>query len=295
MQTWEAALFYKTELILGEGPHWHPEWGKFLYVDIEGKKVGRIDPVTKIAEERTFEKRIGTVVPAINDKLIIAFEDAIAELDFKTGIAKETVKIEADKSGNRCNDGKCDNAGRLWVGTMNMEDKLRQGALYCFDGSLQKKIKGISISNGICWSKDNTTMYYIDSYAYNIKAYDFDLKTGDISNERVVVEVKEPGHIPDGMAIDEEEMLWIAMWGGSCVHRYNPANGALIGKVQLPVPNVTSCAFGGENMKTLLITTAGSGLDDEQLRQFPLSGSLFYINTDVKGAEMNSFMSKGSI
>ena len=89
MQTWEAALFYKAELILGEGAHWHPAWGKFLYVDIEGKKVGRIDPVTKITEERTFEKRVGTVVPTMNDKLIIAFEDAIAELDFGTGAAKD--------------------------------------------------------------------------------------------------------------------------------------------------------------------------------------------------------------
>ena len=295
MQTWEAALFYKTELILGEGPHWHPGWEKFLYVDIEGKKVGCIDPVTKITEERTFEKRIGTVVPAMSDKLVIAFENAIAELDFKTGVTKEIIKIEADKTDNRCNDGKCDNAGRLWVGTMNLEGKLRQGALYCFDGSLQKKLDNISISNGICWSKDNTTMYYIDSYAYNIKAYDFDLNKGDIANERILVSGLEKGFTPDGMTIDEEGMLWVAMWGGSCVHRYNPVNGSLIGKVQLPVPNVTSCAFGGKDMKTLLITTARADLDDEQLRQFPLSGSLFYINIDVKGAEMNSFMMNRNI
>jgi sugar lactone lactonase YvrE len=295
MQTWEAALFYKAELILGEGPHWYPEWEKFFYVDIEGKKVGCIDPITKITEERTFEKRIGMVVPAINGKLVVAFEDAIAELDFKTGSVKEIIKIEADKSGNRCNDGKCDNAGRLWIGTMSMEGKLHQGALYCFDGSLQDKIKGVSISNGICWSKDNTIMYYIDSYDYNIKAYDFDLNKGDITNERILVNGLEKGFIPDGMAIDEEGMLWVAMWGGSCVHRYSPANGSLVGKVQLPVPNVTSCAFGGKDMKTLLITTARADLDDEQLRQFPLSGSLFYINTDVKGVEMNGFMLNGDI
>jgi len=295
MQTWEAALFYKTELILGEGPHWHPTWEKFLYVDIEGKKVGRIDPATKINEERTFEKRVGTVVPGMNDKLVIAFEDAIAELDFETGIAKEIIKIEADKPGTRCNDGKCDNAGRLWIGTMHLQGKLRQGALYCFDGSLEKKIEGVSLSNGICWSKDNSTMYYIDSYDYNIKAYDFDLNNGDIANERILVSGLEKGFIPDGMAIDEEGMLWVAMWGGSCVNRYNPADGSLIGKVQLPVPNVTACAFGGKDMKTLLITTARADLDADQLRQFPLSGSLFYIDTDVKGAEMNSFKLNGSI
>jgi sugar lactone lactonase YvrE len=295
MQTWDAALFYKTELILGEGPHWHPGWEKFLYVDIEGKKVGCIDPLTRITQERTFEKKPGTVVPAMNDKLVIAFKDAIAELDFKTGAVSEIIKIEADKADNRCNDGRCDSAGRLWVGTMNMQGKLHQGALYCFDGSLQKKLDNISISNGICWSKDNCTMYYIDSYDYNIKAYDFDLNKGDITNERILVSNLEKGFIPDGMTIDEGGMLWVAMWGGSCVHRYNPTNGSLIGKVQLPVPNITSCAFGGKNMKTLLITTARADLDDEELLQFPLSGSLFYINTDVKGAEINSFMLNGNV
>lgn len=290
MQTWEAVLFHKTELILGEGPHWHPRWQKFLYVDIEGKKLGCIDPITKITEERIFEKRTGTVVPAMNDKLIVAFEDTIAELDFRTGEVREIIKIEPDKPGNRCNDGKCDNAGRLWIGTMNMEGRSNHGALYCFDGSLQKKIEGIGISNGICWSKDNTIMYYVDSYDYNIKAYDFDLSKGDITNERIIVEGLEPGFTPDGMTIDAEGMLWVAMWGGSCIHRYNPVNGFLIGKIQLPVPNVTSCAFGGKDMKTLLITTARADLNNEQLRQFPLSGSLFYINSDVEGAEINNFM-----
>jgi sugar lactone lactonase YvrE len=252
--------------------------------------VGRIDPITKIAEERSVGKRVGTVVPANDNKLIIALEDAIEVLDFETGARLEMIKIEADIPGNRCNDGKCDAAGRLWVGTMSIKEELKKGALYCFDGSLQKKLSGISISNGICWSKDNSTMYFIDSLDYQIKAYDFEVSTGNITNERVVVEIKEPGYTPDGMAIDQEGMLWVAMWGGGCVHRYNPASGALIGKVKLPVPNVTSCAFGGENMKTLLITTASVGLDNEQLQRFPLSGSLFYITTDVSGAEMNNFI-----
>jgi len=176
-----------------------------------------------------------------------------------------------------------------------MEGKLQQGALYCFDGSLKTKIKSVSLSNGICWSKDNAIMYYVDSYDYNIKAYDFDLNKGDIANERILVSGLEKGFIPDGMTIDEEGMLWVAMWGGSCVHRYNPANGSLIGKIHVPAPNVTSCAFGGKDMKTLLITTARAGLDDEQLLQFQLSGSLFYVDTDVKGAEMNAFKLNGNI
>jgi len=294
MKIWKAKLLYKTELLLGEAPHWHPEWKKFLFVDIEGMKVGRIDPVTKIVDERVFDKKIGTVVPSGNDKLIIAFKDSIEEFDFYTGALKKMTGIEKDKPGNRCNEGKCDFAGRLWVGTMNMEEKLKQGALYCFDGSLQKKLDGISISNGICWSKDNRTMYYIDSLDYNIKAYDFDLTTGNISNERVVVEVNEIGYTPDGTAIDEEGMLWVAMWGGGCINRYDPVNGSLIGKVEVPAPNVTACAFGGENSKQLFITTARTGLNADQLQQYPLSGSLFYVNINIKGAAMNSFHLKGN-
>ena len=294
MENWNAKLLYKTELLLGEGPHWHAEWKKFLYVDIEGGKVGCIDPATKMTVERAIGEKIGTVVPATNGKLIIALQNSIEELDFATGERQELIKIEADKPGNRCNEGKCDFAGRLWVGAMDMEEKLKLGALYCFDGSLQKKLNDISISNGICWSKDNRTMYYIDSYAYDIKAYDFDLKTGRISGEKVIVVVNEVGYTPDGMAIDEEGMLWVAMWGGSCIHRYDPVNGSMVGKVEVPAPNVTACAFGGENLKQLVITTARVGLSEDQLRQYPLSGSLFYVNTNVKGIEMNSFVSKNS-
>jgi sugar lactone lactonase YvrE len=289
MQTWKVELLYKTELILGEGPHWHAEWKKFLYVDIEGRKVGCIDPVTKITEERNVDKRIGTVVPATNGNLIVALQGSIEELNFETGERKKLADLEIDKPGNRCNDGKCDAAGRLWIGTMHVEARLNEGTLYCYDGSLQKKLDGISVSNGICWSNDNTTMYYIDSFDYNIKAYDFELKTGNISNERIVVKITEPDFTPDGMCIDEQDMLWVAIWGGSCVHRYDPSNGNLIGKVIVGVPNVTACAFGGEDLQQLFITTARTGLSEEDLQQYPLSGSLFIIDTGIKGAAMNFF------
>jgi sugar lactone lactonase YvrE len=290
VQNWNAELLYKTELILGEGAHWYAEWKKFLYVDIEGKKVGRIDPVTKNMEERAVGERVGTVVPATNGKLIIALENSIEALDFETGIRQELAKIETDKPGNRSNDGKCDAAGRLWIGTMSIQEELHQGALYCLDNSLQRKLDRISISNGICWSADNSVMYYIDTLDYNIKAYDFEAGTGNISNERIVVSVKETGYGPDGMTIDEEGMLWVAMWGGACVNRYNPFNGNLIGKVEVPALNVTACAFGGVDMKQLFITTARKGLNEEQLQQYPLSGSLFYLNTEIKGVQMNKFI-----
>ncbi|TDE44871.1 SMP-30/gluconolactonase/LRE family protein [Flavobacterium rhamnosiphilum] len=290
METWKALPLCKTELLLGEGAHWHSAWGKFLYVDIEGKKVGCIDPITKITEEKNVGERIGTVVPADNGSLVLALESSIVSLNFDTGEQKELIKIEVEKPNNRSNDGKCDALGRLWIGTMHEEAKGAEGALYCFDGkSLIEKMSNRKVSNGICWSKDNKTMYYIDSFDYNIKRYDFDLTNGTISNESVIVEVTEPGFTPDGMTIDEEGMLWVAMWGGRCVNRYNAFTGELVGKVEVDAPHVTSCAFGGNGMQQLLITTARVGLDEEQLLQYPDSGSLFIVDVGIRGMEMHQF------
>jgi len=289
MKTWNAEILYKTNLTLGEGAHWHPGWQRFLYVDIEGRKVGCIDPTGKEVKEQNVGKRVGTVVPAANGHLIVALQGSIEELDFETGALRKLVSIEPDKPDNRSNDGKCDAAGRLWVGTMHVDAKLHEGALYRFDGELQKMLSNTSISNGICWSVDHRKMYYIDSLDYHVKVFDFDVVSGSISNSRVIIEMEEPGWTPDGMCIDEDGMLWVAIWGGCCVNRYDPDTSALIGQVLLPAPHVTSCAFGGNEMKTLMITTARADLNAEQLQQFPLSGSLFYIDTDIKGAEVNSF------
>lgn len=289
MQTWSAELLYRSDLLLGEGAIWHPEWQQFLYVDIEGKKLGCIDPANKSVKEIGTGKKIGTVVPAANNKLIIGVQGAIVELDFGTAQTKELVKVETNKPCNRCNDGKCDAAGRLWIGTMHENAKPRMGALYVFDGDLKKRIDNVSVSNGICWSKDNRIMYYIDSFDRNIKAYDFDIATGTITNERIVIRIKDTTVLPDGMCIDEEDMLWVAIWGGSAVHRYNPSNGALVGKVLVNAPHVTSCAFGGDKMQQLFITTAASGHTEQQLSQHPLSGSLFIADTDIKGIDTNYF------
>jgi sugar lactone lactonase YvrE len=136
--------------------------------------------------------------------LIVALQGLIEELNFETDERKKLADLEIGKPGNHCNDGNYDAAGRLCIGTMPVEARLNECTLYCYDGSLQKKLDGISVSNGICWSNDNTTMYYIDSFDYNIKAYDFELKTRNISNERNVMKITEPDFASDGMCIDEE-------------------------------------------------------------------------------------------
>jgi sugar lactone lactonase YvrE len=284
MKTWEASVLYKIKLQLGEGAHWHKAWGKFLFVDIKGKKVGTIDPDTKDVIIRDLDKMIGMVAHNSSNKLIVALQGGIEQLDFETGERNLLVEIESSKPDNRCNDGSCDGMGRLWVGTMHTDALKNEGALYCFGDNLKKVIQGTSVSNGICWTKDHQTMYHIDSFEYNIKAYDFDLHTGCITNGHVAIELTgDRDKMPDGMCIDTEGMLWVAIWGGGCVNRYDPLKGELIGTINVGVPNVTSCAFGGKDMKQLLITTAVAGLSEQELKQFPDSGSLFIAQVDTAG------------
>ncbi|HEY4155763.1 MAG TPA: SMP-30/gluconolactonase/LRE family protein [Puia sp.] len=289
MKTWKAELLYESNLILGEGAIWHPETRHFLYVDIEGKKLGSIDPLNGISKEIQLDKKIGTVVPSAGGRLLVALQGSIEELNPGTGALRKLTDIEKDKKENRCNDGKCDASGRLWIGTMNMDEKPHEGALYCYREKLEKKIGNVSVSNGICWSLNNDRMYYIDSAAYNIRVYDFDAGSGNISNERILAEINELGFIPDGMTTDDQGNLWVAIWGGACVHQYNAQTGALTGKVTVDALNVTSCAFGGEDYRQLFITTARTGLSETELEQYPLSGSLFMINTGFRGLAPNYF------
>jgi sugar lactone lactonase YvrE len=176
---------------------------------------------------------------------------------------------------------------------MSKKEITGAGNLYCYDGKeLKLKQPDVSISNGIVWTADAKTMYYIDTPEKAVFAYDFDAETGDISNKRVAFEIPEKYGYPDGMSIDEEGMPWIAHWAGRAVIRWDPETGEPVDKIKLPAPNVTSCAFGGNDLKTLYITTAREGLTEEQLEQYPLSGSLFKVECDVKGVEANIFKSR---
>jgi sugar lactone lactonase YvrE len=291
MQQWKSELLYKAEFLLGEGPHWHPGWNRLLFVDIEGQLVGCLDTLSGFMEKMYVGKRVGTVVPvAGSDQLVVGLQGSIEKLNFTTGARTVLTVLETTRTQNRCNDGKCDAAGRLWIGTMHERAKREQGALYVYDGALWKKLDNRHVSNGICWSLDNKTMYYIDSFDYHVKAYDFDLPTGQITNERIVVTLIAHQETPDGMCIDEAGRLWIAVWGAGAVHCYDPTDGKLLGKVFVDAPHVTACAFGGEDGDQLFITTARQGLSPSALRKYPLSGSIFSARVGTRGAPMHSFV-----
>ena len=270
---------------VGEGPLWDEEQQVLYWVDILSSLLYIYDPAT--GENRALDvgRHVGTVVTRASGGLMLAVREGFASFDLETQELTLIANPEAHITGNRFNDGKCDPAGRFWAGTMAYENPTNQGSLYRLDTDLSvHKIFGdVAISNGIIWSLDHTTMYYIDTLRKNVRAFDYADDTGDISNERVIIEVPEEVGMPDGMAIDSEGMLWVAHYGGSCVSRWNPSTAQLLEKIDLPVTQVTACAFGGPNMDILFITSAAQELDAEELARQPLAGGLFSIKTPYQG------------
>ncbi len=282
---------------LGEGSIWHPTEGVLYWIDITGCKLYRYN--VKSGENTSFDtgSMIGTVVPSTgNYSVIIATEAGLQGVTSEGKTELLTSYPSNEPEHNRFNDGKCDPAGRFWVGTMSKKETKGVGNLYCFDGKeLSLKVSGVSISNGIVWTADAKTMYYIDTPEMVVFAFDFDNSTGEISNRRIVIEIPEGAGYPDGMTIDSEGMLWIAMWNGAAVIRFDPSTGKMIEKIEVPALNVTSCAFGGNNLDTLFITTAKEGVTEEQLKQYPLSGSLFSVKPGIKGVAAYAFKNINSI
>lgn len=286
-----AVLEYEIPSKLGEGAIWNYASGELFWVDIEGKKLHIYDPETKKNRSLSTPSRVGTVVPIDEDNAIIALEDGIYIINIHTGEVQLFSDVEANITENRFNDGKCDPAGRLWVGSMHLAESKANAKLYMInhDGTAEAKVENITISNGIVWTSDRKTMYYIDTPTGHIRAYDFNMESGAISNERVAVEVPETLGYPDGMAIDAENMLWVGLWNGNAVARFNPETGQLVSKIEVPAHNVTACAFGGKNLDTLYITTASVDMTEEEHLKFPKAGSLFKAVPGVKGVRSAFF------
>ena len=286
----EIKVFPDVTSTLGEGPVWHCEEQVFYWIDITGKKLHRLDLVTGKNQSFEMGSMIGAVMPVQEGGVVVALETGIFRF-YPPDQFQKLVEYPSDASPNtRFNDGKCDPGGRLWIGTMDKNAKPYQGKLYRLEGSrLIEVLQNISISNGLGWSPDHRTMYYIDTFEQTVYAFDFDISTGEITNKRVVVYVSKSLGAPDGMTVDCNGNLWVALWGGSGVACFDPLTGDLIGKVEIPALNVTSCEFGGPDLKTLLITTAREGLNEEQLREYPLSGHVFIVQTPICGIKSDYY------
>ncbi len=287
----KAELFYKVNARLGEGPIWNHLTNELYWVDIEGKTLNFLNTSTKINRGISMPSHIGTVVPIDSSKAMVALMSGAYILDIQTEELTWFASVDSTNLGTRLNDGKCDPAGRFWVGSMHWDTTDPIGGLFTVDGEggVEQKLDGITVSNGIVWTADQKTMYYIDSNTGTIQGFDYDVSSGAISNGRTVVTIEETTGILDGMAIDEECMLWVGLWNGDAVLRFNPKTGEQLQRVDVPAHNVTACAFGGENLDTLFITTARDDMTEKELEKYPDAGSVFAVVPGVSGLKSNFF------
>jgi sugar lactone lactonase YvrE len=271
---------------LGEGALWDAANNRLLWVDILEKRVGLFDPEKSSSRILQLDSFVGTVVTSAKGDLMVAIREGFARLDPSSGRISDLLSPEGhDPATTRFNDGKCDPAGRFWAGTMSISESPGGGALYSLEsgGKIRKWLENISISNGIVWSPDCRHMYYIDTPTRVVADFEYDPGTGSIRNRRVAVEVPKEMGYPDGMTIDAEGMLWVALWDGSAVGRWDPRSGRLLGKVAISASHATSCAFGGPGLETLYITSARTGLSAAEIEREPLAGDIFAVQMDVPG------------
>lgn len=280
-----ASLLCRPQCMLGEGPLWHAERKSCFWVDIEGCSLYEYKWSDQIMKSWRLPHRITLAVQDEKENLILGMQGGIARFNLQTGELDWLLDIDKEIADNRCNDGGCDSEGRLWVGTMDIHFKEGAGSLYCIDKnlSLQKKWPQVTISNGLAWPTGNKKLYYIDSPTQTVQSFIFDASSGDIDFEKIVISIPANMGSPDGMVIDEEGMLWIAHWNGFGVYRWNPENGKLIETIQVPVPQVSCCAFFGEHLDHLIITTARQNMTEADLEKYPESGNVFIAKPGVKG------------
>lgn len=279
----EHVIAVKNEL--GEGPLWDPREQSLYWVDIQNHRIHRFHPAKD--EHKSFG--VGRRVTALGLRavggLVVTTDKGFAFWNPQTQLLDLIAALEEEIPHTRFNDGAVDRRGRFWAGTMNeAEPAATDGSLYRLeaDRTLRRVASGFTICNGLGWSPDNKTLYFTDTLRRVILAYDYDLASGAIANQRPFIRVPEEEGFPDGLTVDIEGFVWSAHWGGWKVTRYDP-NGRIDLEVQVPAQNVTSCAFGGENLGHLYITTARLTLSEKERKNQPLAGDLFRIEVGVKG------------
>jgi sugar lactone lactonase YvrE len=269
---------------VGEGPVWDAARSILIWLDIPGQLIHEYDPVTGADATFAVPMPVGSVALRERGGLVLAMQDGFWLCETGLKDLRRFTPVESDRSGNAMNDGKADPAGRFWAGTLANDGRPNQGALYRLepDGRVERMLTAVSVSNGIDWSLDEKLMYYVDSGAHSIDVFDFDPESGQISGRRALVEVPTSEGVPDGLCVDADGYVWVAIWGSGEVRRYSPT-GEVDRILRLPTTRVTSVAFGGHDLRDLYITSMADGLTAEQLRQQPQAGAVFRTRPGVQG------------
>lgn len=276
---------------LGESPFWHPQEQVLYWVDIPGRSLHRWDPEAARHHQWNFDTEPGCVAPLLGGGLLLAMRDGLWRFDTDSGERSLLSKPPYDPAKERYNDGKADPQGRFWVGTIH-EAREPKAALYRYSSAGLDRIAGdITVSNGLAWSPDGRTLYWADTQAATVRAFDFDPAGGSLSNARVFAvfppkpegsDLSRYGGRPDGAAVDSEGAYWVAMFEGQRLVRLAP-DGSLLRSVPLPVRCATMPCFGGEDLRTLYVTTARIGRPAPELAAQPLAGRVLRLRVDVPG------------
>ena len=293
MNTTKSDSLAEFRAELGEGPLWDTGRQCLWFVDIMRGHVHRFDPAAGSDTVYEIGQPVSAVAIAAKGDLVLAVQDGFARLDPESGHLTPFADVEKDKPRNRMNDGYVDARGRFWAGTMSMDRVRNAGALYCLapDGTVTQHLSGVTTSNGIDWNNANTRMYYIDTGEPRIDVFDFDINidgVGALANRRPFVEIDPADGKPDGLIVDAEDHVWVALWRGGQVRRYSP-DGELGVTITLPTPLTTKPAFGGPGLTDLYVTSAFIQLTDDERRASPAAGALFKLQTGVHGREPKVF------
>ncbi|MEO7496140.1 MAG: SMP-30/gluconolactonase/LRE family protein [Massilia sp.] len=271
---------------LGEGPIWHAPSRSVFFVDIKKHLVHRCNEDGGERQSWQAPQQVGFIVPLAGGDFVCGGEDGLYKFSPASGAFTRIRAIESELTGNRFNDGFVDAAGSLWFGSMDNSESEPTGSLYRIGtgGALERLDRDYIISNGPTLSPDGKTLYHTDTRRRTIYAFDA-LDDGSLARKRVFVVPAAPGN-PDGMAVDAEGVLWVTMFRGARIDRYTP-DGALIDSVAFPVPNITKLAFGGDDLRTVYVTTAWKGMSEQELAEWPLAGGLFTFRSPTPGLPHN--------
>ncbi|WP_314221608.1 SMP-30/gluconolactonase/LRE family protein [Streptomyces zaehneri] len=282
MTTSSYEVAVRAEAVLGEGPTWDPVTGRLLWLDILGSRLHGYDPSTGRRTVRATHQHVGAAKPRAGGGLVLNLRDGVGLLDPDDSfrwLHHEPVP------GRRANDAAVAPDGSLWAGTMRYDEAPGGGTLFRVtgDGSPEPVLDDVTVSNGTGWSPDGTLMYYIDSPTRRVDVFAYSAD-GGVADRRTLVEIEDGAGFPDGLTVDADGCVWVALWDGGAVRRYTPA-GELDRVLTLPTPRVTACAFGGADLTDLYVTTARVGLEAPH----PVAGSLLVIPKAGKGLAQPAF------
>jgi sugar lactone lactonase YvrE len=279
----DIACVAQTNDVLGEVPRWHAVERALYWIDAFKPAVHRLDPARGTLESWTPPEKLGSFAPCAGGGLLIAGRNGLARYDPRGGRLDRIADPEAGGAVNILNDGRCDARGRFWVGSMSKTMARASGRLYRLArGRLDAVDDGIWVSNGVCFSPDDSKMYFADSHVKTIFVYDFDLDAGTLGERRVFAAAGDRPGVPDGSSVDADGFVWNAVFDAGCLVRYAP-DGRVDRTVALPVSRPTACAFGGPDLATLYVTTARFRLGPEKLAAEAYAGGLLALDVAARG------------